>query len=549
RMGKELLVIAHYGRDIMTLLDDTPTPAGTFADERFSTYEGEAKTAFAVKACLETLRSWPDHAPNVTMLDIDLGDFPRDNKQAADAFLKSIAEKTGSDWYDLQTNPKRNHNRSDSISSLGSGRSESPSAKRNSLTSSTLTTMTYVDGLPIVSVINEIPPTPESENGPVMPISETESIPPASPKPQPAAANDTTVEDHSATEDASTTTAAGTATPGRPSIGSPVLPSSPGMKDSSSPRITPTSSPRLVATSAQPLDGAVVPPRSTSPFIPHSTYMPATKYQPGTSHPIQGVDGHGQGRTPSPSPPVKARPTSGEQPPVYHPPHPLMVNLMTSSQQQQQQQQHQPGYQPLVYPPGQTQIPMPMPMPMPMVPRPMSATMQMPMPTAMPVPYVPGAHGDYDEKRHSGPISVSFPMYPPQRSHHPRDFGSLGTSPTSSSVAGLGVAVGMGSPSPVEGNSNSTPSARPPQAVVRPGPRNPQAIVSPTTMSAAAVAAAADLWEGHGAEVEQNDEDSSIKVEATDSASYDGPPPDYAEASMLPPAEKLDEKRDEKRRH
>ncbi|KAG0058227.1 hypothetical protein BGZ92_007226, partial [Podila epicladia] len=33
--------------------------------------------------------------------------------------------------------------------------------------SSPVSTITYVDGVPMVNVINQIPPTPESESGPV----------------------------------------------------------------------------------------------------------------------------------------------------------------------------------------------------------------------------------------------------------------------------------------------------------------------------------------------------------------------------------------------
>ncbi|KAF9176356.1 hypothetical protein BGZ50_000934, partial [Haplosporangium sp. Z 11] len=39
RMGKELIVVAHYGREIMDQLDDTPTPAGTYAEDRYAKYD------------------------------------------------------------------------------------------------------------------------------------------------------------------------------------------------------------------------------------------------------------------------------------------------------------------------------------------------------------------------------------------------------------------------------------------------------------------------------------------------------------------------------
>lgn len=41
KMGKELIVIAAYGKKIMSHLDDSPTPAGTHADERYNQYDGK----------------------------------------------------------------------------------------------------------------------------------------------------------------------------------------------------------------------------------------------------------------------------------------------------------------------------------------------------------------------------------------------------------------------------------------------------------------------------------------------------------------------------
>ena len=41
KLGKELIVVAHYGREIMTQLDDTPTPAGSHADEHYGAYDGK----------------------------------------------------------------------------------------------------------------------------------------------------------------------------------------------------------------------------------------------------------------------------------------------------------------------------------------------------------------------------------------------------------------------------------------------------------------------------------------------------------------------------
>ena len=41
KLGKELIVIAYYGKRIVNGIDDTPTPAGTHADDRFAEYEGK----------------------------------------------------------------------------------------------------------------------------------------------------------------------------------------------------------------------------------------------------------------------------------------------------------------------------------------------------------------------------------------------------------------------------------------------------------------------------------------------------------------------------
>ncbi|KAF8918263.1 hypothetical protein BGZ52_012936, partial [Haplosporangium bisporale] len=97
KMGKELIVIAAYGKKIMSHLDDSPTPAGTHADERYNQYDGEAKTAYALKACLDTFKEWSVHAPEVQLSEMDLGNFPRDNKQAMEAMLQDLAIKSGSD--------------------------------------------------------------------------------------------------------------------------------------------------------------------------------------------------------------------------------------------------------------------------------------------------------------------------------------------------------------------------------------------------------------------------------------------------------------------
>ncbi|KAK3812289.1 MAG: Eisosome component PIL1/LSP1 [Benniella sp.] len=49
RWGKEMVVIAHYGRQVMAELDDTPTPAGIYVDDRHATYDGTDKFSLTWK--------------------------------------------------------------------------------------------------------------------------------------------------------------------------------------------------------------------------------------------------------------------------------------------------------------------------------------------------------------------------------------------------------------------------------------------------------------------------------------------------------------------
>lgn len=63
KMGKELIVIAAYGKKIMSHLDDSPTPAGTHADERYNQYDGNrrvpAKLSMFVCRCAGTKTGIP----------------------------------------------------------------------------------------------------------------------------------------------------------------------------------------------------------------------------------------------------------------------------------------------------------------------------------------------------------------------------------------------------------------------------------------------------------------------------------------------------------
>ncbi|KAF9368042.1 hypothetical protein CPB97_005013, partial [Podila verticillata] len=438
KMGKELIVIAAYGKKIMSHLDDSPTPAGTHADERYHQYDGEAKTAYALKACLDTFKEWSVHAPEVQLSEMDLGNFPRDNKQAMEAMLQDLAIKSGSDWYALQSSStstfdakgEKRHGRSSSVSSTAS--SSIASSHRASV-SSPVTTVTYIDG--------------------------------------------EDVQDHS--------------TP-------PETPS----KDTS-PASSPVVSPASVA---PPVTGSPAPPADIhpSPFIPHSTYTPSTTYQPSPSHSGRNSPGHvfaqgqgqgqgqeqaqaqhqGQGRF---SPP-RSRPVSGEYSSYgsfQHAPHPLMMKPATSKPHPPHHQQ-QP-----IYP---TQMPVPMPVTM--------MPMPMPMSMPMPVPHIPDQPLDSNgNKRHSQPISVSFPILPP---HHYHDTTTL------SSAAAAGLA-----------DPSVTSSSAPPGA--RPGPRAPHAVLPPTEP---------------GFRIPVGTEPDTPGEEG-----YDGPPPDYVENTMSLPSEKLEEKK------
>lgn len=354
---------------------------------------------------------------------MDLGDFPKDNNQVVDAMLKDLAGKTGSDWYDLQSpsssKAPSSRGRSGSSSSTGS---VSP---RNSM-SSVVTTTTYVDGVPVVQVINEIPPTPESEDGPARTIGDATT---------PVVVTPTASED---TE---------------------LPPPVPPRKDNKTPEIAATTSSN-VASALTASDASTA--THSSPFMPQSSYKPATSYQPGHD----AIDGR---KSPRP------RPQSGEHHPSTQAPHPLMMRYPPGNLQQQQQQQQQP-FRPL-YPPGRPGSPpmvMPMPMPMPM-----------PVHMSMPIPHIPDSSDNDGNRRHSQPIAVSFPLRPSS------------TSPTLAPVS-----------------SSTTSTSQPPRPPQQLPPRNPQAIMS--------------------------EEEEAAKVPTN---TYDGPPPDYAEAAMRPPAEKLDEKR------
>ncbi|KAF9278083.1 hypothetical protein BGZ68_008802 [Mortierella alpina] len=355
KLGKELIVVAHYGREIMTQLDDSPTPAGSHADEHYGAYDGAARTAYAVKACLDTFKSWPVHEPKVQITEVDLGDFPKDTKQAMDAMLQDLAIKSGSDWFSLQSpgsgSPK--HNRASSISS-----STGSASPRNSM-SSNITTMTYVDGVSMVQVINEIPPTPELEDGPVKDTSSGK---------------------------ATSASASGASTPKQEPIPVFVAPSSPVTAAAETTATTQQEHGEQGETVAATSEATPVPATSAnaqpSPFVPKTTYTPATTYQ--ASHgPGQGaVDGRK-----STSPPARTRPLSGEHYSPGHAPHPLMMQS-PPFQQQPHLQSYPPG------PPGggplPTQMPMPMPMPMPMqMPRPTYDTMPI-IPMSMPIPHIPG---------------------------------------------------------------------------------------------------------------------------------------------------------------
>lgn len=320
--------------------------------------------------------------------------------------------------------------------------------------SSVMTTMTYVDGKPVVQVINEIPPTPELEDGPSnngsridlstasIPNSETPE-PPVSPTSESAAPSRPTVLDP-------VSTIAET----KHEV-SPLLPSPLGVNG-----------------------GGTHP----SPFVPQSTYTPATTYQKGEAHHEHKTSSPPSGRT--------SRPVSGDLSSRPHLPHPLMMQRQPSyppHHHQPAQQQQQP------YPPGNGgYLPSQMPMPMP-----------------MPVPHIPELPED-GHRRHSQPISVSFPGTPPN--------------------------INIVPPTVPGSSASSSSSASSPQHHRQQAPqqaRNPQAIISPPELSS-------NSSIGGGFET---DTLASHPSSASIQRRYDGPPPDYAEASMSLPAEMKDQKK------
>ncbi|KAG9067371.1 hypothetical protein KI688_012154 [Linnemannia hyalina] len=486
KLGKEMIVIAYYGREIMDQVDDTPTEAGQYAEDRYGHYDGAAKSAYSLKACLDTLKDWPTNAPIVQMLEVDMGNFPKDTKGAMDAMMHDLAIKTGSDWYNLQqpspttstasSMRPSHHTRSSSASSTAS----SIRSASNSI-SSGMTTVTYVDGVPMV---HEIPPTPEHENGPIVLDSAS-------------TASTATTAAPSAQEPIPETAAIAT----EPIVPATTTGSTPGAT-------TPTTAPATpIVTAANTASFPSPKPTSTapveqSPFIPQSTYMPSTTYQPGHDN----ANSQGAG-----TPPMRPRPVSADRypghpspgPGGFHAPHPLMM---------QHQQQYPPGPSPA------SQVPMSMPIPV---------HNSMPLPMQMPVPHIPGSSdpqypysneygGPGGNKRHSNPISVSFPVR--QSSPYANVDSHLPVTPSSAT-----------SPS-------QTPSPRPNQ-----GPRGPQAILPPTEPGFRIPV---------GVDIDEDGEVYSSSAPGDGGGRrhpqaivYDGPPPDYAEAAMNPPAEKFEEKK------
>ncbi|KAG0258624.1 hypothetical protein DFQ27_004534 [Actinomortierella ambigua] len=581
-LGKGLIVIAHYGKEVMSYLDATPTQAGVHADERFAAYDGAAKTACAVKACMDSLKNWKMYAPNVEIQPIDLGDFPKDNKEAADALLKELAVKTDSDWFDLQAPPslssptsiismdklKQAHNRNSSSSSLVSPPATAsaalPDSPRNSISSS-ITTVTYVDGVPAVSMIQEIPPTPDLDDSPAVPKTSILSIS--------VAANTPTLE-----KDADTgKSMSDTSEPRQEDI--PAEPTESEekerphdkeqVKESDQP---PPPPPEKDQSTSPP------PPPKPSPFVPQSTYKPHTTYTPthhsAVSNPPSATSSPALSATHvATSPPLAARLSPGlgahhhppahvpypqlQQQPFYHrqqqqhhhqyqqhhpgdtgrisptpalpkprpmsggsyAPHPLMTPFGAGNNQSAQQTVIPPMYPPM----NPTQLHQPLPTQMPI---PLQVNMPVPMPMPMPIPVIQPSHspnpqgaGDTSSstssspKRHSQPISVSFPGI------HP----STTTSSTSSSPP---------PPPPPPKSTSPTPGTGGNKAPIR---RNPHAVLPPAEPGFRFPA-------GY-----DNDDDAAAAVgfqssTADPNVEYDGPPPDYAEAAMQPPAELVEEK-------
>ncbi|KAF9558937.1 hypothetical protein EC968_006779 [Mortierella alpina] len=548
KLGKELIVVAHYGREIMTQLDDSPTPAGSHADEHFGAYDGAARTAYAVKACLDTFKTWSSHEPKVLITEVDMGDFPKDTKGALDAMLQDLAVKSGSDWFNLQSpspgssSPK--HNRASSISS-----STGSASPRNSM-SSNMTTMTYVDGVPMVQVINEIPPTPELEDGPGKVFKDTSSgiATPASvsgastPKQEPIPV----FVAPSSSVTASTTTAT------QEEEEEEEKKKKKEEEGVSAALASETPSQAQVATTAN---------AQPSPFVPKTTYTPATTYQAASHGASAGQHGAVDGRK-STSPPVRTRPLSGEHHhySAGHAPHPLMMQSPPQFQQQPHLQSYPPG------PPGgigagggggplPTHMPIPMPMPMPMqMPRPTYDNVPI-IPMSMPIPHIPGSPPNSghtsNNKRHSQPISVSFPLRPP-----------TSTSPIPPAQADLAAAAAPFASSTTTTMTSASMTSRTPSPSSRPTQerRNPHAVLPPAEPG---FRIPVGVGEEHEHEQEQGqgqgqgrpsveeqqhqhqhqDEKRGVVSHDDLASGYDGPPPDYAEASMQPPAEKREEKK------
>ncbi|KAF9970320.1 hypothetical protein BGZ73_007000 [Actinomortierella ambigua] len=600
-LGKGLVLIAHYGKEVMTHLDATPTQAGVHADERFAAYEGAAKTAYVVKACMESLSNWKKYAPNVEIQPIDLGDFPKDNMEAAVALLKDLAIKTDSDWLDLQAPPslsspssilsmdklKRAHDRNSSSSSLVSQPAEdsaAPAASPRASISSSITTVTYVDGVPAVSIIQEIPPTPDLDDSPAVPKTSILSAP---------VADNSSTSEQGADENKDMTSAPEPHQDDLPSDHMQPLESDgkerPHDKElvKETDQLSPPPPPPEKDQGSSP-----PPPPKPSPFVPQTTYKPHTTYVPShpssTSHPPSastspalsathvamspphaakhanvspGLGAHhpptnvpypqqqqyyqqqqhhhqyqqhhhaGDAGKISPTPALpKPRPVSGGN----YAPHPLMMQFSPGNSQSATgipssvSSHSRPNSTPItlippMYPPiNPSQLHQPLPTQMPV---PLQVNMPVPMPMPMPIPVAHSSHsfnpqgtGDTSSsassspKRHSQPIAVSFP----------------GVHPIASSSSSSPPPPPPKSTSPTPGTAGNKPPVR----------RNPHAVLPPAEPGFC-------LPTGYD---DDDDAAAAVGVQASvdPNAEYDGPPPDYAEAAMQPPAELLEEKEKKK---
>ncbi|KAG0222167.1 hypothetical protein BGW41_006160, partial [Actinomortierella wolfii] len=294
-----------------------------------------------------------------------------------------------------------------------------------------------------------------------------------------------------------------------------------------------SSSPALSATHVAPSSPHVVGHTNVSPGLgPHShspaAHAPYPQQQQQYYHHHQQQQHHAgdTGRiSPTPALP-KPRPLSGGS----YAPHPLMVpfapgNLPTQSpgvnmhsgtaKPRPHSMQHTvipPMYPPIN--PNQQHQNLPTQMPIPM-----QVHMPVPMPMPMPVPVVPQpSHSPNPQgmgdtatsvssspKRHSQPITVSFPGIHPTSSTASPPLPPKSTSPT---------------PTPSSG------------APVR---RNPHAVLPPAQPGFRIPVGYDDY-----------DDDAAAAVAGGSHDDYDGPPPDYAEAAMQPPAELLEEKEKKK---